>query len=131
MFEWARAGKIKEAGKIKRTTKIYKINLIGKWQKIDADDLLKVINKKIDLVKGDFRQEKIKTAWQKVLEKSAGKYPVIKIKVSCSSGTYIRSLASELGKKLKTGAVLSSLKRTKVGGFMAKDATRRFLSQTN
>ena len=43
--------------------------------------------------------------------------PRIKICVSCSKGTYIRSIAMELGEKLESGAYLSSLCRTRSGGF--------------
>lgn len=41
--------------------------------------------------------------------------PTIQIKVSCSKGTYIRSLARDLGKSLQSGAYLTDLQRTKVG----------------
>lgn len=40
-----------------------------------------------------------------------------KIRVLCSKGTYIRSLAEDIGKKLGTGAMLTALKRTKTAGF--------------
>lgn len=43
-------------------------------------------------------------------------------KVTCSKGTYIRSLANDFGKFLKTGAYLKSLRRTKTGDFNIKDA---------
>lgn len=43
--------------------------------------------------------------------------PRIKIRVRCSKGTYIRSIAMELGEKLESGAYLSSLCRTRSGGF--------------
>lgn len=43
-------------------------------------------------------------------------YPVITIKVDCGQGTYIRSLANELGKVLGYGAHLSNLVRTKACG---------------
>ncbi len=39
------------------------------------------------------------------------------IKVTCSKGTYIRSLASDLGKKLGCGAYLSELTRTRIGPY--------------
>lgn len=39
----------------------------------------------------------------------------LKLEISCSSGTYIRSIARDLGKELGTCAVLSSLERTKIG----------------
>lgn len=46
------------------------------------------------------------------------KFPVIKMKVRCSSGSYIRSLAHDLGEELGCGAVLVSLLRTRVGDFV-------------
>ena len=47
--------------------------------------------------------------------------PRIKIRVRCSKGTYIRSLAFEIGEALQSGAYLSSLRRTRSGGFMVED----------
>lgn len=43
--------------------------------------------------------------------------PHISFKIQCSKGTYIRSIASDFGKKLSNGAHLSSLRRTKSGNF--------------
>jgi tRNA pseudouridine55 synthase len=42
--------------------------------------------------------------------------------ISCSSGTYIRSIASELGERLGCGAHLDSLRRTRVGDFLVSGA---------
>lgn len=50
-------------------------------------------------------------------------YPKLSFETKVSSGTYIRSLASDIGAKLGTGAYLSSLRRTKVGKFDIEDAT--------
>jgi tRNA pseudouridine55 synthase len=44
-------------------------------------------------------------------------YPHLDIYVKCSKGTYIRSLAYDIGMKLGCGAHLSALKRTKSGSF--------------
>lgn len=44
-------------------------------------------------------------------------YPFISFMVSVSSGTYIRSLVSDIGEKLGTGAYLTKLRRTQVGPF--------------
>lgn len=44
------------------------------------------------------------------------------IKIRCSSGTYIRSVANDLGIRLGCGAVLSKLNRTKIGKFDLKDS---------
>ena len=48
-------------------------------------------------------------------------YPELKIKVTCSKGTYIRTLAHDLGQVLKTEAHLSELIRTRSGSFELKD----------
>ncbi len=47
---------------------------------------------------------------------------VISLRIVCSKGTYIRSLAHDLGQKLETGAHLSGLRRTKIGDFKIEDA---------
>lgn len=43
--------------------------------------------------------------------------PVLQFRVVCSTGTYIRSLAHDMGKELKCGGYLSSLCRTRIGSF--------------
>jgi tRNA pseudouridine55 synthase len=48
--------------------------------------------------------------------------PNIYFRVVCSTGTYIRSLANDLGKVLGCGAYLSSLCRTRIGEFRLEDA---------
>ncbi len=48
--------------------------------------------------------------------------PEVVIDVYCSSGTYVRSLANDLGKSLGTGAHLVGLRRTKSGRFTLRDA---------
>lgn len=48
--------------------------------------------------------------------------PEAVVDVYCSSGTYVRSLAHDLGKKLGTGAYLVGLRRTRSGRFTLRDA---------
>ncbi|MEG1622615.1 MAG: tRNA pseudouridine(55) synthase TruB [Alistipes sp.] len=48
--------------------------------------------------------------------------PMITIRVRCSKGTYIRSLACEIGEALQSGAHLTSLCRTRNGGFTVGNA---------
>jgi tRNA pseudouridine55 synthase len=48
--------------------------------------------------------------------------PTVWIEVGCSSGTYIRSLAADLGRTLDTGAHLTSLRRIKSGPFLVDNA---------
>ena len=49
-------------------------------------------------------------------------YPVIKIDAKVSSGTYIRSLAADIGETLRVGGFLSGLVRTEVGDYNLSDA---------
>jgi len=50
------------------------------------------------------------------------KLPLVKFEVECSKGTYIRSLAHDIGQKLLCGAYLSQLKRTAIGDFKLEKA---------
>ena len=49
-------------------------------------------------------------------------YPEVKIRVHVSSGTYIRTLAEDLGKVLGTGAYCTQLRRTKIADFSIDDS---------
>lgn len=49
-------------------------------------------------------------------------YPVARIRVVCSKGTYIRALARDIGVALKSGAYLTGLIRTKIGEYTLDDA---------
>ena len=48
--------------------------------------------------------------------------PEVEIEIECSRGTYVRSLAHDLGQALACGAHLSALTRTRVGPFRVEDA---------
>ena len=48
--------------------------------------------------------------------------PIISFKISCSKGTYIRSIANDFGLALRSGAYLSKLCRTKIGDYSLDSA---------
>ncbi|MGH7459702.1 MAG: tRNA pseudouridine(55) synthase TruB [Longimicrobiales bacterium] len=48
--------------------------------------------------------------------------PDVRFAVECSSGTYVRALARDLGRALGTGAYLTGLRRTRLGRFQVDDA---------
>lgn len=52
----------------------------------------------------------------------ASNFPEIKFEVRCSKGTYIRSLVNDFGRKLNSGACMTSLRRTKIGDFSVDNA---------
>lgn len=49
-------------------------------------------------------------------------YPDLRLRIRCGSGTYIRSLAHDMGGMLRVGGYLLSLQRTKVGDWSVEDA---------
>ncbi len=51
-------------------------------------------------------------------------YPSLKIRTHVGSGTYIRSLAVDIGKALSTGAYCKTLRRTRIAGWSIDDAKR-------
>ena len=57
-----------------------------------------------------------------LLDFTAGAKPNAEIEVSCSAGTYIRTLAHDLGQILEVGAHLGSLRRIRSGAFSIDDS---------
>ncbi len=101
-----------------KEVEIYNIEMLEE-REIHSDVLLEEIKNKISKVKGDFRQSEILDLWQQNLGMSdvPKKFKIIKIKVKCSSGTYMRSLAHNLGTRLRVPALAYSIKRTKIGEY--------------
>ena len=63
-------------------------------------------------------------------------FPLLRIRVRCGKGTYIRSLARDIGKELGVGGMLDALRRTRVGpyrvaGAMDGDQLPRVLTQSD
>lgn len=102
-----------------REVNIKSLKLI-KIRKIKKEKLLQNIEKRILKVGGDFRQKEIIKIWQKNLKdkKTPDVLCIASLKVKCSSGTYVRSIAHSLGEKLGTGALAYAIKRTKVGKYV-------------
>jgi tRNA pseudouridine55 synthase len=48
-------------------------------------------------------------------------WPTLRLGIACGKGTYIRSLARDLGERLGVGAYVAQLRRTRVGPFLADD----------
>lgn len=58
------------------------------------------------------------------IEIESANLPVIRIKVNCSKGTYIRTLCNDIGMKLGTYGCMGALLRTKTGRFALEDSLR-------
>jgi tRNA pseudouridine55 synthase len=117
-FLVARDKKIEEADLVERSIKIFSLEHIHtRWE--TRENILAEIERRVSLVKGDFRQKEILEGWKNVLnsDKTSAKFLISKFSADVSSGTYIRSLAQEMGKHLGTSALAWSIKRTRVGEY--------------
>ncbi|MDO8565123.1 MAG: hypothetical protein Q7R67_00650 [bacterium] len=117
LFMWARENKIDEIDIPERQIKIFSLEHVH-TRYVTGREILDQVLWKVGLVKGDFRQKEIIKSWQKVLKDKEGeKFLISKFEADVSSGTYIRGLAHEMGKILKTSALAWSIKRTRVGEY--------------
>lgn len=92
-------------------------------RQVSADELAVLALKKIAAVGGDFRQEEAAASWRKAADMAKGKmFSVTKFRAQVSSGTYVRSLADELGRALGSGGLAWSICRTSVGDFNIEDS---------
>jgi len=72
---------------------------------------------RIALVRGDFRQEAISARWRALAaERPDASLTVASLRVRCSAGTYMRSLAHDLGAALGFPALAWRIRRTEAGG---------------
>ncbi len=58
----------------------------------------------------------------KLLEVVNEEYPLAVLKIKCSTGTYIRSLAFDIGRELGVGAYVEKLQRTKIGKYSIENS---------
>ncbi len=99
--------------------------LTGEYDQMPPDFSAKKIKgeKAYDLArKGEKPELKPKRISILEFELTSIEMPVVHFRVTCSKGTYIRSLAYDFGEKLQSGAYLSSLRRTAIGDFTVDKA---------
>lgn len=112
LFEYARSGE--KVNIPSHEIEVKSLKLL-KIKKACGCVLFKNFQKRIAKVEGDFRQKEILKLWEKELKNSQEKYFVAKFHIKCGSGTYVRSIANDLGEKLCIPALALSIKRIKVG----------------
>lgn len=86
-------------------------------------------NRAYDLArKGETVEMKTRKATIHYIESIEIDLPFIRFTVGCSKGTYIRSLAHDIGQELGVGAYLTNLRRTKIGEYSIESNTIDYLS---
>ena len=124
LYFWARENRLSEIKIPKKTVEVFIIKLESSTF-VTGKGLFQEIIKKIALIKGNFRQEKIMNKWVVFNNKFKNeKFIKIKIYINCSSGTYIRGVADKLGRDLKCGAFALSITRVSVGSFNKKNSLK-------
>jgi tRNA pseudouridine55 synthase len=117
LYQWALENKLDQIVIPTKEINIYKFKLLNTYQ-ITPNEFKTRINENISTVKGNFRQYKILKKWNAFFKKNKYKtFDIAKFKIKCSSGTYVRSLANEMGEKFGCKALAFSILRTKVGAF--------------
>jgi tRNA pseudouridine55 synthase len=117
LFLWAREEKLDKIDIPKKNIEIYSIDEIDVFEN-DKKAVEKEIFKKIDLVKGDFRQKLVKDGWKKCLAMYKDKKCVFfKFRIYCSSGTYVRQLVHETGENTGYGSCAYVIKRVQIGKY--------------
>lgn len=51
-------------------------------------------------------------------------YPVVRLRISCSTGTYMRSIVHDIGEQLTSGAIMTELRRTAIGPYSVKKSPK-------
>lgn len=123
LYAWAREGRLGKIKLPKRQMTIHSLKL-RKVKSVGAGRLLQRIRSSVSRVEGDFRQVEIQNRWKVLLAGKPQRYFIAELEVSCSSGTYIRSLAALLGKRAGSKACLLVLSRLKVGEYKVRDSVK-------
>lgn len=117
LYWWARRNKLDSIDIPKKQIKILSSKLVAQ-SKIALKDVVEAIKIKVEATEGDFRQSEIIEKWTEIYNNNkALKLKVARFEVKCGSGTYIRSIAKEMGQKMETGAIAYSIVRTRIGKY--------------
>jgi tRNA pseudouridine(55) synthase len=121
LFAWAKERPYERIVAPVRRMAVHEIQVTDVGR-MDAPTLHRAAHERIPLVTGDFRQDAVLARWDTQLATHAGDaWPAVRMRIACAGGTYIRSLANELGRRLGTGAFLTGLRRTRVADWAVGD----------
>ena len=99
-------------GQIQQTPPMYSA------KKIDGQKLYELARKGIEIERKSVKV----TIYELEILDSKPEAQILKLKVACSAGTYIRVLAQDIGRELGVGAHLGELRRTRAGKFEVSEA---------
>lgn len=124
LFVHARKGELTDFDLPEHKIEIFSASLIG-MKRMNDTELLEEVERSVQRVKGDFRQERILHLWKDALRVLYGmSFDIATVSIHCSSGTYVRSLANELGEQLGIPALAMRIQRTRVGKYKVRGSEK-------
>lgn len=120
---WAKQNKLSQIKIPKKEIEIHQFDLLS----IDThftETIKSLVFDKIHQVAGDFRQDEILKKWNNFFKKQHTRFSIAKFRIKCSSGTYIRAIADDLGKYLGGVSLALDIFRTAVGKYQIKDSLK-------
>lgn len=117
LFEWAKEGRLDEIEIPSKEVEVKKLEMVGfYWLK--KNDVMEMVQERVDLVEGNFRQSEVMESWKKVIiETENDGFWVVCFEVGCSSGFYVRKLVDDLGRDLGCGGLALDIERVGVGKY--------------
>ena len=124
LFVHARKGDLGRFELPEHRIEIFAASLVG-MRRVTNEELLADVESSIRLVKGDFRQDRILELWRETLRVLYGmSFDVATVSVHCSSGTYLRSIANDLGARIGIPALAMHIVRTRAGKYKVRGALK-------
>jgi tRNA U55 pseudouridine synthase TruB len=128
LFLYALEGTLNEIQIPEHIERMYKIKLEDTYQ-LDGQqlrdriqELLRNVSRSDEpskLLGADFRQDAIRERWDELLATVPDeKFTILKLRVVCGSGAYMRTLAERIGTSLGTNALALTINRTKIGKYV-------------
>lgn len=127
LHTWTLEGKLNEIEIPFYTTTIYKLKLQS-VRRVTAPTVFAEAARKIESIPpvtdehkaigNDFRRPDVRAAWKKLeADHDGSDFTVARFTCTCSSGTYMRTLAEEIAKRLGTCGLAYAIHRTKIGAY--------------
>jgi tRNA pseudouridine55 synthase len=118
LWQWSRENKLDEIEIPNREMTLHSADL-NKVNSVLWSRIYETIIDSIKLTSGDFRQAEIVSQWEQINKTldANQEFQIAEITFNVSSGTYIRTLANELGKQLQIPSMLFALKRISIGEY--------------
>lgn len=128
LHTWTMEDRLDEIEIPTKSSKIYELEFI-KTEILPREDVVKKALKKVNSIPpvtelrkaigNDFRRVDVRKDWSGILKDNSlpGYYEILHFRCIASSGTYMRTLASEIAKKLGTIGLAWHIHRTKIGTF--------------